>query len=262
LTCEITTPNILVTASVHEEAAGIIDQLSALKQKTIGGRPVFEGSIGEVSVRLVVTGPGMVNTAQGLTAAVEAGYPEMILMTGCAGAFAGSGMKVGDIGIATEENDVHLGIESETEGQLPAPLPFDLEVIGGVPVGSRIPLDGRLSNEAVAVLKDGFCDVALNVTQGPFVTVSTVTATDRRAARLLERYHACMESMEGSAGAHVAMHYRIPFVEIRSASNLVGKRSREEWDIPLACRRSGEASVMWIKAYGSQIHLRSADYAD
>jgi futalosine hydrolase len=192
----------------------------------------------------------MVNTAQSLTAAVETGHPDMILMTGCAGAFAASGMKMGDIGIATGENDAHLGIESETRGELPAPLPFDLEVMDGVSVGSRIAMDLRLAKEAVAVLKDGFRDVALNVIQGPFITVSTVTATDGSAARLYERHHACMESMEGSAGAHVAMHYRIPFVEIRCASNLVGKRSREGWDIPLACRRSGEAAVMWIRSRG------------
>lgn len=223
-----------------------------MKTKNIGGRPVFEGSIGAVHVRMVITGPGLVNTAQGLTAVVESGYPDMILMTGAAGAFARSGMNVGGIGIATEENDAHLGIETDAEGHPPAPLPFDLEVIDGVPVSHRVPMDRRLSDKATAVLKKGFRDVAVNVTQGPFVTVSTVTATDRSAESLYERFHPCMESMEGSAGAHVALHYKIPFVEIRCASNLVGKRNREAWDLGLACRRSAEAAVMWISYCGEQ----------
>lgn len=247
---EIKKPNILVTASVTEEAKCIIDRLTSMKQKKIGGRPVFEGSIGDVPVRLVETGPGMVNTVQSLTAVIETFYPDMILMTGCAGGFSGAGMNVGDIGIATEENDVHLGIEPREEGESPESLPFDLEVIDGVPVSQRVPVDRKLAEKANGILKDAFQNEPVNIVSGPFVTVSTVTATDRSADRLYKRFHPCMESMEGIAGAHVALHYRIPFLEIRCASNLVGKRNRDEWDLPLACRRSGEAAVMWIR-YGS-----------
>lgn len=245
---EIKNPNILVTASVTEEAKWIKDQLASMNQKIIGGRPVFEGSIGEVSVRLVETGPGMVNTVQSLTAAIEAFHPDMILMTGCAGGFEEAGMNVGDIGIATQENDAHLGIEPQEEGQPLEPLPFDLEVVGGVPVSHQVPVDRRLSDEAMGVIKDALRAEPVNIVCGPFVTVSTITATDRSAGRLFERFHPCMESMEGSAGAHVAQHYNIPFLEIRCASNLVGKRRRDAWDLPLACRRSGEAAVMWIKS--------------
>lgn len=246
---EIIKPHLLLTASVPKEAEGIKDRLTDMKQKKIGGRSVFDGRIEDVPVRLVETGPGMVNTAQSLTAAIEAGPPTVILMTGSGGGFARAGMDVGDIGIATEENDVHLGIEPEKEGNHPAPLPFDLSVIDGVAVRHRMPADHRLSNEAIAVLKDGFQDVPVNIVSGPFVTVSTITATDRGAIRLYDRFYACMENMEGAAGAHVAMHYGIPFLEIRCASNLVGKRNRGAWDLPLACRRSAEAAVMWIKAY-------------
>lgn len=251
MTREINHLNILVTASVPEEAEGIKEQLSPLKHLEIGGRPVFEGEIGRISVRLLETGPGMVNTAQGLTAAIENMVPSMILMTGCAGGFASAGMRIGDMGIATEENDIHLGIEQEDEAGFPAPLPFDLEVVGGVPIGSRIPMDVNLSEGASAILKEKLQDT-INIITGPFVTVATITATDRGAARIHDRFQACMESMEGVAGAHVAMHYGIPFVEMRCASNLVGKRDRGAWDLPLACRRSAEAAMIWIrsKAWG------------
>lgn len=244
----MTHPHILVTASVPEEAQGIRNRLSSLKQKMIGGRPVFEGCIGEADVRLLETGPGMVNTAQSLTAAIETGLPDLILMTGCAGGFAKAGVRVGDIGIATEENDAHLGIEPESAEQPPAPLPFDLEVIDGVSVSHRIPTAFRLPDEAMAILKNVLREERVNIVCRPFVTVSTITATERGAERLYDRFHACMENMEGVAGAHVAMHYGIPFLEIRCASNLVGKRNRDAWDLPLACSRSAEAAVAWIKA--------------
>lgn len=248
MTPETKIPDILVTASVPEEAAEIKAQLAGVGKYRIGGRPVFDGRIGETFIRLLVTGPGMVNTVQSLTAAIEASAPGVILMTGCAGGFARAGMCIGDIGVADEENDAHLGIEPEKQGMPPLPLPFDLEVIDGKAVGGCIPLDATLSGDATAIVKDGFRGKPLKVVCGPFVTVSTVTATDRSADGHYDRFQACMESMEGIAGAHVAVHYGIPFLQIRCASNLVGKRNRDEWDLSLACRRSGEAAAMWIKA--------------
>lgn len=244
--------HILVTAAVPLEAAGIRDRMADFEAYRNGGRPVFEGRIGKTRVRLLITGPGMVNTAQGMTAAIECDRPSMILMTGCAGGFERAGLNIGDIGVAEGENDAHLGIEPEEQGMPPYPLPFDLEEIDGKAIGARIPLDTDLSRETAAILKEGFKNTPVNIVCGPFVTVSTITATDRGAAGLFNRFHACMESMEGVAGAHVATHYGIPFIEMRCASNLVGKRDREGWDLSLACGRSTEAAVMWIDRYGEK----------
>jgi futalosine hydrolase len=108
-------------------------------------------------------------------------------------------------------------------------------------------MDVNLLQGASAILKGQLQDT-INIINGPFVTVATITATDRGAARIHDRFQACMENMEGVAGAHVAMHYGIPFIEIRSASNLVGKRDRGAWDLPLACRRSAEAAMIWIRS--------------
>ncbi|MDO9263481.1 MAG: hypothetical protein Q7U02_05910, partial [Desulfosalsimonadaceae bacterium] len=73
-----------------------------------------------------------------------------------------------------------------------------------------------------------------NVSNGPFVTVSTITSTDQRANDLYQRFGSCMEQMEGAAAAHIALMYDIPFVEIRSAGNMVGKRDKSAWNLPLA----------------------------
>jgi len=56
--------------------------------------------------------------------------------------------------------------------------------------------------------------------------------------------------MEGSGAAHLSIHYDIPFLEIRAASNMVGKRDRSGWDLPLACRRSNEAVIIFLESYG------------
>ena len=240
-------PYVLVTASVSEEADGIIREMGSPKTTRVGGRPIFSGNIGKRFVRLIETGPGMVNTAQALTAVIEAGKPEAILMTGCAGGFARAEMDVGDIGIATEENDAQLGIESGENAGSIIPLPFDLGVYDGECVKHRVPLNSELSLTALDILTSVFGGMPFNIVPGPFITVSTITATVLREQRLYDRFRPCMENMEGVAAAYVAKHYRIPFLEIRCASNLAGKRDRSSWDLPLACKRSAEAAIVWLR---------------
>ncbi|PID74095.1 MAG: hypothetical protein CSB33_00400 [Desulfobacterales bacterium] len=55
-----------------------------------------------------------------------------------------------------------------------------------------------------------------------------------------------MESMEGAAAAAVAARFGIPFLEVRAASNLAGKRDRRKWDLPLAFERAGRAVELLI----------------
>jgi futalosine hydrolase len=85
------------------------------------------------------------------------------------------------------------------------------------------------------------------IKKGPFVTVSTITATDDRARALYARYNPVVEQMEGAAAAHISLLYGIPFVEIRGVSNMAGKRERQAWDMPRACRNCCEALVSFIK---------------
>jgi futalosine hydrolase len=70
--------------------------------------------------------------------------------------------------------------------------------------------------------------------QGPFVTVSSITGSYEKAAALSQAFSPVMESMEGAAAAHVAALYQVPMVEIRSASNRVGERNKNQWDIKKA----------------------------
>ena len=199
------------------------------------------GMLADTRLGLVVTGPGLVNTTQSLTAMVEVEAPMMILMVGCAGGFQQAGMRLGDIGVATAEIDVQLGIES-SDGKGVLPLPFDLGELAGEPIKNRVEINDGLSAFAEKLICRRFEKEQVTVMRGNFITVSTITATDQRAMRLYEQFHPCMESMEGVAGAYLAGYYGLPFLEIRSASNLVGNRQREAWDLPLACQRSGLAA--------------------
>lgn len=239
--------HILVATSVAMESEGIKRELGSHKTIHLGGRTVLCGSIGNRSVRLMDTGPGVINTAQSLTAAIENCMPETILMSGIAGGFSRAGLTIGDIAIASEENDAQLGIEPEAENEPLDLLPFDLGIFNGVGIKHRIEMDAHLATAARDILTVEFSDLPVVIKLGPFITVSTITATEKRANRLFRQFRPCMENMEGVAGAYIAKHYNIPFFEIRCASNLVGKRDRASWDLGLACERSSKAAISCLK---------------
>jgi futalosine hydrolase len=66
------------------------------------------------------------------------------------------------------------------------------------------------------------------------VTVQTVSGLPERTAWLKESYGPQIESMEGAAFFYVCILEKVPFIELRSISNVVGERDRRKWDIPLA----------------------------
>lgn len=239
---------ILISSAVAGETEAIAEALENRNTLTIGGRHAVRGFLFGKDILLLITGPGMVNTAQALGAAMEYTRPALIIQCGCAGIFGQTTGKIGDIGIAESETDIHTGIEPINPIDIPpTPLPFPLLETDNGPVTNSYPMDKSFIAKAFTLLQNRFDDIGASVFKGPFITVSTITATDDRAEKLYRGYHPIMESMEGSATAHVALHYRIPFLEIRAASNTVGRRDRNSWDLPLSFKNNSLAVMHLIK---------------
>ena len=239
---------ILVVSAVADETKDIVRAMTDVTPFTIGRRALVRGLLSGKDTALLVTGPGMVNTAQSLGALFEHGLPSLVIQTGCAGIFRQAHGHLGDLAVATCENDLHSGIEPEEPSSvLPSPLPFPLLVTEKGPVTNRFELDPELADQAFHLLRLEYEKNGMQVFKGPFVTVSTITATNHRADQLHHAFEPVMESMEGSAAAQVALHYRVPFLEIRSASNRVGKRDRSAWNLPLAFANSSRAVIHLIE---------------
>lgn len=64
------------------------------------------------------------------------------------------------------------------------------------------------------------------------LTVAGVSASFGRAGQLLNTYHAELENMEGFAVAYACARFAMPCLEIRSVSNKVGPRKKDEKDFP------------------------------
>jgi len=246
-------PYILVTAAVRAELAPLLARLNNARTIALAGRPVTCGNLEGIAVRLVETGPGMINAVQAITALVENQRPAAVIMTGCGGAFESSGLEIGDVALATEEYDAQSGVETGDASPL-APLPFPVLEFFGNDCTNRYPMNRPIVDRARQIVTDAFDDKAgTRVYAGPFLTVSTITATPMTAARYQEQYASCLEQMEGAGAAHIALHYGIPFLEIRGVSNRVGDRNYAVWNLPLAADRACSAVYAVICGMGAEL---------
>ncbi len=235
---------------------------------------------------ILVTGVGVINAAHGLTVYLEnciknhkhSGFDAargdlIIIQTGIAGFFKGSGLKIGDIAVATSETYIHTGVginvaDLQSHSSVNGcdinnlsdkdlcycyplkPLPFDLVNNSPSSKNSHFTFDKDIVKIAFIAIKNSLIkgikscveENNLHIITGDFLTVSTITAAPEDANHLFKAFNRpCMESMEGAASAHIAALYNIPFIEVRAGSNPVGVRNKENWNIPLASQRASFA---------------------
>ena len=219
----------LVSAALPVEAELLQARLTPAP--TLGLRPCWQGQLGERPVFLILTGLGMVNAAQAVTAALEV-HPEIeaVLNLGCAGAYAGSGLELGQAALATQAVLADLGIASARGwrplDKLGIPLMQDP---AGSPIYHRLPADPALNQ---------MLDPGGTLPRGIFATVAQVSGDQSVARDLAQRWGALLEDMESAAVAQVALWYGKPFAALRGVSNLAGQR---ELEVKAGARAAQEA---------------------
>ena len=231
-------------AAMTLEARIIAASLKGRKESTVGGLTFYTGRIGHSEIVCVVSGIGKTNASHAATALIRSYSPSWMINFGIGGAYPSSGLKTGDIAVATGEVYADEGVLLE-EGLHPLQLiniPF--LKIGRRRYFNEFPLDAGLGE---AVLKSVISE-GRRAKAGVFTTVSACTGTKERAEDLSKRFGAICESMEGAAIAHISCRYGIPCSQIRGISNIVEDRDTSKWDIPLASGICQRALIDFVKA--------------
>ena len=238
---------LLLTATAGEQQS-IVDQLTEPVRYSLSGRRVSRGGLRDRPVWVMETGLGAVNTAHALTVALQADRPRLVLQVGVGGAYATAGQAVGDLAVATEENYGDLGVRTPEGWQPAAAIGISVLEVGEERYFNRFPLQESLVAFASAALGGlSWADGEPGLVAGPFVTVQECSGTAQLGAERAELFAgAVCENMEGAAAAHICRLYAIPFLEVRSISNLVEDRRRESWDLTLAADRAQRAAVHLI----------------
>ncbi len=172
---------------------------------------------GETTVQMLITGVGTTATAFALGQYLSQVQTNLIINAGIAGAFSEK-HEIGAVFLVEKDRFGDLGVE-ESDGRFVDV--YELEM----PAPDTPPFqDGWLINPAAATQK--FLPV------GKAITVQKVHGTADSIARIVAKYPAAdLESMEGAAVHYAALMTGIPFFQIRSVSNLVEPRNKDNWDI-------------------------------
>jgi futalosine hydrolase len=190
---------VLVVAAVDAEARAVRDGDSA------------------ADVLVVVAGVGPVAAATATAHALATGDYDLVISAGIAGGFPGRA-GIGDVIVATGSIAADLGCRTD-EGFL------SLGELG-------LAQPSRLDFDAAASWHDRLAKSGLPVVAGDVVTLSCMTGTDADGESLAARFPAAVgESMEGWGVAWAAHSAGVPAGEVRTVSNLIGRRDPTAWDL-------------------------------
>lgn len=176
------------------------------------------------SVTTCVTGVGMVNTAFEL-GKLNGQQFDIAINAGIAGSFGA--LAKGDVVNVTQDCFAELGAENDTEFLSIDELGFGTQ---------HVAIKHKLYNTVIEKLP---------VATG--ITVNTTHGHEASIEKLKARYNADVETMEGAAFIHAANAYGWQSLQLRSVSNAVEKRNRDNWNIPLAINNLNATLIDLIK---------------
>jgi futalosine hydrolase len=184
----------------------------------------------DLKVELLIGGIGQLQTAYALTKRIRLGRPDIVIQAGIGG--SGSKEDLGKLFAIRSEQIADLGLMEETGFT---------DIFGmGLDKKDRFPFkDGKLTNPYRNLLEW----TGLSILDG--VTVNEIKSS---ALPGYKRNHlSVVESMEGAALHYVCLMEKIPFLQIRSVSNLLGDRDKLEWKLKVAIEKLNESLIALIQ---------------
>lgn len=161
-----------------------------------------------------VTGVGIVPTVFHLTKVLSGNNFQFVLNVGIAGAINRT-LSLGETVNVISDEFAFWGSENHDD--------FLSVFNSGLQNSNEYPF----SRGKILPLKSNFELSSIKAVSG--LTVQTVTGSAKSIDLLNQHYCADVESMEGAAVFYVASQFNIPAVQIRSISNYVEPRNRENW---------------------------------
>jgi len=230
---------LAILSSMPLESEMILAHLKNVHAIEIAGKTVYRGKLSGRDILFLNTGIGKVNAAHSATCLIE-NYPvKGIINIGVGGAYPEGGLKIGCIAIASKEIYGDEGVITSKGWESLKKIGIPLVSHGKKKYFNEFLLEKKLLKKGKdrippnpPLKKGGWGD--FQIKSGPFITVSATTGTRKRAIELEKRFNAICENMEGAAIAQICTIYKIPMLEIRGISNIVGERDKRRWDMKLA----------------------------
>jgi futalosine hydrolase len=171
---------------------------------------------GKHRIQCLITGLGMVATAFELGKHLATKSYDLVINLGIAGSFDRN-LAIGQVLHITDDSFADLGAEDGDQFLSIDDLGFGQSVCKPLDLGFKLPILNELN-------------------QVSSITVNRVHGSDTSIAKTLTRISPQLESMEGAAVFYACNQVQIPALQIRSVSNYVERRNRDNWNIDLAIK--------------------------
>jgi futalosine hydrolase len=212
-------------------------EISPLKQyleKTFIQTEAHRFQKGEIQVALLITGVGLPLTAYALGSVLGTDEWSLVINAGVAGAIDRN-LVIGEVVQVGSERFADLGVE-EANGQF-----TDVHQMSLIPADQPPFKEGKLINAGSQQFS------FLNTVDA--ISVNKVHGTEQSIAQLRQKYpDAQIETMEGASFFYACLSHQLAFLEIRSISNYVEPRNRDNWNLPLAIEQLNTTLIDMIKS--------------
>ncbi len=265
--------DVAILGAVRQEVEPLLHLLDSPRVFDFRGEALHLGAFQDRSILIGSTGLGKVNAAITTAAILETFGAAQVWNIGCAGAYEGGPLNVGDVLISRTVICGDEGVLSKNGVESMRTIGIPLVKRDGEPLFDAFPLaEGswaydralRLTPAGLYSIDGGelqLVDTAVEAgkndrrpkgevfrtVHGPSLTVSLASGDRKTAAKRRERYGALAENMEGSAIAQTCARYEVPFLECRAMSNMAGYRDKREWRLELAFERCCAVIRHWLE---------------
>jgi len=183
-----------------------------------------------LKAKLLITGIGQLQTSYALQNKIRFERPNLVIQAGIGG--AATKEEIGKVYAIGSEEIADLGVMEKAGFS----NMFDM----GLDNPDRFPFsEGKLKNPYQFLLEW----TGLSVLDG--ITVNEIKSSD--FADFQRNRAPVVESMEGAALHYVCLMEQVPFLQIRSISNLTGDRDKSRWKLKEAIKSLHETLVHLIQ---------------
>lgn len=230
--------NIGIIGAMEIEVTRLRDELKNREEISKAGFTFYKGQVRGINIVLLQSGIGKVNAGIGAAVLIDNFAPDFVINTGCAGGFI-SDLKVGDIVISKEviHHDFDCTVFGYKHGQVPGMPP------------------SFIANSKLIELADKSIHKLTNLTTkcGTIVTGDQFMNNPEATKRIKDLIpEADAVEMEGAAIAQTCYRFEVPFVVIRSISDIAGQENAVQYEefVETAAVNSGNMVMEMIQELG------------
>ncbi|MFZ1798743.1 MAG: futalosine hydrolase, partial [Chitinophagaceae bacterium] len=78
------------------------------------------------------------------------------------------------------------------------------------------------------------------------ITINEITTRNERRNQFIKKYNPFLESMEGASLHYACLMKSVPFIQMRTISNMVGERDKKKWQLKSAIEQLNDTLIKYL----------------